>query len=123
MHLWRRGATLANVSVIRSAAVARRTPLEGRARLAATPCTQHVFEAVRDAIVTDGALEKEGRNVLAFTEYTAIARHLHRRMREAFGGKEVLLIHGGTGPDARQDALRRFAPLANLPEGERLGEG
>ena len=80
------------------------------------------FEALRDAIIADGALEKEGRKVLVFTEYTATARHLHKRMREAFGDKEVLLIHGGTGPDVRQDALRRFAPLANLPEGERLGE-
>ena len=81
------------------------------------------FEAVRDAIIGDGALEKEGKKVLIFTEYTATARHLHKRLKGALKGKEVLLIHGGTRPDARQDAIRRFAPLANLPEGERLGEG
>ena len=81
------------------------------------------FEAVRDAIIGDGALEKEGKKVLIFTEYTATARHLHRKLKETLGGKEVLLIHGGTGQDARQDAIRRFAPRANLPEDERLGEG
>ena len=81
------------------------------------------FEAVRDAIIGDGALEKEGKKVLIFTEYTATAKHLHERLEKALGGKKVLLIHGGTKQDARQDAIRRFAPVANLPEGEWLGEG
>ena len=81
------------------------------------------FEAVRDAIIGDGALDREGKKVLIFTEYTATARHLHKRLKEALGGKEVLLIHGGTRQEARQDAIRRFAPVANLPEDERLGEG
>ena len=81
------------------------------------------FEAVRDAIIADGALDKEGRKVLIFTEYTVTARHLHKKIKEAFGDKEVLLIHGGTSQDARRNAIRRFAPLANLAEGESLAEG
>ena len=86
-------------------------------------CIDKKFEALRDAIVADGALDREGRKVLIFTEYATTARHLHGRLRDALGGREVLLIHGGTRQDARRDAIRRFAPRANLPEGERLGEG
>ena len=81
------------------------------------------FEAVRDAIISDGALKRDGRKVLMFTEYTATAKYLYRRMRETFTDKEVLLIHGSTGQEARQKYIRRFAPKANLPEGEALGEG
>ena len=81
------------------------------------------FEAVRDAIIADGALDGEGRKVLVFTEYAATARHLHKKLAEAFTGRDVQLIHGGTAPDSRQDIIRRFAPLANLPEGDALAEG
>ena len=81
------------------------------------------FEAVRDAIIADGALDGEGRKVLVFTEYAATARHLHKKLAGAFRGKDVQLIHGGTGPDSRQDIIRRFAPLANLPDGDALAEG
>ena len=81
------------------------------------------FEAVRDAIIADGALDGEGRKVLVFTEYAATARHLHKKLAEAFTGRDVQLIHGGTAPDSRQDIIRRFAPLANLPEGDSLAEG
>ena len=81
------------------------------------------FEAVRDAIIADGALDGEGRKVLVFTEYAATARHLHKKLAEAFAGKDVQIIHGGTDPDSRQGIIRRFAPLANLPDGESLAEG
>ena len=81
------------------------------------------FEAVRDTIIADGALDREGRKVLLFTEYAATARHLHKKLAEAFAGKNVQLIHGSTGPDSRQDIIRRFAPAANLPDGESLGDG
>ena len=79
------------------------------------------FEAVRDVIITDGAFEKGGHKVLIFTEYTATAKYLYRMMSETFSDKEILLIHGGTKLDARQKYIRRFAPRANLPDGEVLG--
>lgn len=81
------------------------------------------FEAVRDAIIEDGALDKEGRKVLIFTEYTATAKDLHGKMGAAFGGKEVLLIHGGVDQASRRRAIRRFAPLANPSDGGAPGEG
>lgn len=81
------------------------------------------FEAVRDTIIGDGALEGGGRKVLLFTEYTATAKYIYRRMSETFGDWNILLIHGGTRTETRQKYIRRFAPRANLPEGEVLGEG
>ena len=80
------------------------------------------FEAVRDAIISDGALKKDGRKVLIFTEYAATAKHLYQRMCETFTDRDILLIHGGTRQETRQKYIRRFAPKANLPEGEALGE-
>ena len=79
------------------------------------------FEAVRDTIMTDRALEREGCKVLIFTEYTDTAEHLFKNMCETFKKKEVLLIHGGTKPEARQKHIRRFSPKANL-EDEVLNE-
>ena len=81
------------------------------------------FEAVRDAIIADGALDGEGRKVLVFTEYAATARHLRKKLAEEFADKDVRLIDGSTDPDSRQDIIRRFAPLANLPDGASLGGG
>ena len=81
------------------------------------------FEAVRDAIIADGALDREGCKVLLFTEYAATARHLHKKLAEAFVGKDVQLIHGSTSTDSRQNIIRRFAPVANLPDGESLADG
>ncbi len=80
------------------------------------------LDAVVEAVAKDGALEREGRKALIFTEYAATAKYVHDRMREAFPDKEVLLIHGGTRPETRQSHVRRFAPAANLPEGEELAE-
>ena len=81
------------------------------------------FEAARDMIIKDGALDGEGRKVLVFTEYAATAKHLHKKLSREFTGKSVQIIHGGTGADSRQDVIRRFAPLANLPGGDSLAEG
>ena len=80
------------------------------------------FEAVRDAIIADRALEQEGCKVLVFTEYTDTAKHLHEKMREAFPDKEILLIYGNTKPETRQKYIRRFSPKANLGEDEILNE-
>ena len=80
------------------------------------------FEAVRDTIIKDGALDGEGRKVLVFTEYAATARYLHKKLSKEFKGKNVQIIHGGTDPDSRQDLIRRFAPLANLPDGDTISE-
>lgn len=78
------------------------------------------FEAVRDAIVSDGALEKGGRKVLVFTEYRDTAKHLYNKMSKAFPDKEVLLIHGKTEPELRQKHILKFSPKANLAEDEEL---
>lgn len=81
------------------------------------------FEAVRDAIIGDGALDKEGRKVLVFTEYTATARDLHIKMKDAFGDKEVLIIHGDVDPASRRRAIRSFAPRANPQDGSSTPDG
>ena len=80
------------------------------------------LEAVRDTIIKDGALDMEGRKVLVFTEYAATARYLHKKLSREFADKNVQIIHGGTDTDSRQDIIRKFAPLANLPDGDSLSE-
>ena len=81
------------------------------------------FEAARDTIIADKALDKEGRKVLVFTEYAATAKHLHKKLAEEFASKNVQIIHGSTRPDSRQNIIRKFAPIANLPDGDSLAEG
>ena len=81
------------------------------------------FEAVRDAIIEDGAMDKEGRKVLIFTEYTSTAKDLHEKMKVAFADKTVLLIHGDVDSASRKKIIRRFAPQANSQGGYTLGDG
>lgn len=81
------------------------------------------FEAVRDAIIKDRAMETEGCKVLIFTEYTSTAIDLHGKMKDAFADKTVSLIHGDVDPASRKKIIRCFAPLANLQDDDTLGEG
>ena len=80
------------------------------------------LEAVRDCIIKEKALEHESRKVLIFTEYTATARYIFKRLREEFPKKRILLIHGGTKIATRQRYIKRFSPRANLLEDERMDD-
>ena len=78
------------------------------------------FDAVAKTILAERALESGGGKVLVFTEYAATAKYVHKRLKEVFPGREVLLIHGGTKPETRKAHVQRFSPGANLPEDEDL---
>jgi len=80
------------------------------------------FDAVHETILAEEPLKIEGKKVLIFTEYTATAKYLKRRLTDAFPKKNVLLIHGGTKPKTRQKYIERFAPQSNMSEDEELGE-
>lgn len=80
------------------------------------------FDAVAKSILAERALDKESGKVLVFTEYTATARYVHKKLKEVFPDREVLLIHGRTEPDKRRAYVQRFSPRANLPEDEDLAE-
>ena len=79
------------------------------------------FEAVRDAIQRDNALEynekKTSGKVLVFSEYTATAKYVKDRLADTFKNKKVELIHGGIAKKARQKIIEGFAPNANLLDG------
>ena len=76
------------------------------------------LEAVRDAILKENALETESRKILIFTEYVPTARYLLRELRTMFHDRTVECITGGTKPDTRSRYIERFAPVANLSDGQ-----
>ena len=83
------------------------------------------MDAVVSTILRDRALATESRKVLVFTEYTATARYITRVLNDKLGAKSgfkanVCCITGGTKQRTRTEYVERFAPKANLPEGERL---
>ena len=78
--------------------------------------------AVQSAILSEQALKKEGRKVLIFTEYTATARYITKYLDDNFKKQTVECITGRTAHDDRRKYIKRFAPNANLLEGEKLEE-
>lgn len=76
------------------------------------------FDAVAEQIMRDGALKKEGKKVLIFTEYTATANHLKKKLDEKFSSNKTLLITGNVDKKSRQNLLREFSPISNRSEDE-----
>lgn len=75
-------------------------------------------DAVAEMIVKDGALEKESRKVLIFTEYTDTAKHLESYMKDKFENSTVRLITGDVSKERRLEIIREFSPRANSAEDE-----
>jgi len=78
--------------------------------------------AVAEKIQKDKALEKEGKKVLIFTEYTTTAQYIHEEMKKKFHGKTVLLITGDVKKSERKKIIRQFSPMANSEEGDEMPE-
>ena len=78
--------------------------------------------AVEEKIKEDGALEKESKKVLIFTEYTATAQYIHEEMKKRFPSKEALLITGDVSKKERRDIIRRFSPASNSEDGDEMPE-
>lgn len=83
------------------------------------------IDAVISTILRERALERESGKVLIFTEYTATARYVTRVLKEKFSKRagvaaNIRCITGDTKPKTRKEYIERFAPGANLSEGEIL---
>ena len=83
------------------------------------------MDSVVSTILRERALETESRKVLIFTEYTATARYITKVLKDKLGEKtgfkaNICCITGNTKPRTRKEYVERFAPKANLPEGESL---
>jgi len=78
-------------------------------------------DTVIRTILRESALEnKEGKKVLIFTEYTATAKYVTKKLREKLPDNIVECITGSTKKETRMGYIRRFAPDSNLAEGEEL---
>lgn len=75
------------------------------------------FEAVRDMIQKDRALEhevgKRSGKVLVFSEYKPTAKYVAERLASTFKNKRVKLIDGDTKKEMRQKIIEAFAPRSN----------
>ena len=78
------------------------------------------IDEVVKTIMKEKALETESKKVLIFTEYTATAKYITKKLQEKFPRNMVECITGNTKQDARINYIRRFAPNANLLEDEKL---
>ena len=77
------------------------------------------IDRVVETILKERALENESKKVLIFTEYTATARYITKKLQEKFPNNVIQCITGNTKPDTRINYIRRFAPNANLLEDEK----
>lgn len=77
-------------------------------------------EAVAETILKDGILNKEGRKVLVFTEYTATALYIKDILVNKFDDKKVGFITGSVKKSKRADIIRRFSPVANISEDDKM---
>ena len=77
-------------------------------------------QAVAETILKDGILNKEGRKVLVFTEYTATALYIKDILEDKFNDKRVGLITGNVKKSKRADIIRRFSPVANISEDDTM---
>lgn len=80
------------------------------------------LEAVRDIILNENALGSESGKVLIFTEYVTTARYLLRELKRMFPRNTVECITGNTKHQTRSNYIERFAPAANLLDGQTLEE-
>ena len=75
-------------------------------------------EAVAETILKDDALNKEGRKILIFTEYTATATYIKRFLEDRFNDKRVGLITGSVDKSRRPEIIQKFSPVANTEDDE-----
>ena len=80
------------------------------------------MDAVSEMIRRDGALERESKKVLIFTEYTDTAAYIKEMLRKKFPDKKILLITGSVKKETRQQIMREFSPKANTEEDEDVPE-
>lgn len=80
------------------------------------------IDEVIKTIMQERVLENESKKVLIFTEYTATAKYITKKLQEKFPKSIVECITGNTKPETRTKYIRRFAPDANLPEDTELDQ-
>ena len=80
------------------------------------------LHAVVQTILKDKALEDGGKKVLIFTEYMITAKYITKKLKEIFKDKTVECISGSTNQNTRRQYIKRFAPVANISDGEELEE-
>ncbi len=80
------------------------------------------LEAIRDVILNENALKSESGKILIFTEYVTTARYLLHKLKEIFPDSTVECITGQTKPDTRSKYIERFAPAANLTDGQEIDD-
>ncbi len=80
------------------------------------------IDEVTKTILREKVLENESKKLLIFTEYTATARYITKKLEEKFPNNVIQIITGNTNQDTRIKYIRRFSPKANLPEGDTLEE-
>ena len=78
------------------------------------------IDKVIETILLERVLENESKKILIFTEYTATARYITKKLQEKFPKNSIECITGNTKQPTRINYIRRFAPNANLLEDETL---
>ncbi len=78
------------------------------------------IDRVIETILREQALYTFSKKVLIFTEYTATARYVTKKLREKFPQNVIECITGNTRQETRINYIRRFSPNANLLEDETL---
>ncbi len=78
------------------------------------------IDRVVETILKEKALENESKKILIFTEYTATARYITKKLQEKFPNNMIRCITGNTKQDTRINYIREFSPNANLLEDEKL---
>ena len=78
------------------------------------------IDEVTKTILRENVLENESKKLLIFTEYTATAKYITKKLEEKFPKNVIQCITGNTKQDTRIKYIRRFSPKANLLEDDTL---
>ncbi len=66
-------------------------------------------------IMREKILEKEGKKVLIFSEYSVTAKYIKEELQRIFPNNRVECITGDTKDKTRKNMIQQFAPKANPP--------
>ena len=80
------------------------------------------IDEVTKTILRENVLENESKKILIFTEYTATAKYITKKLEEKFPKNVIQCITGNTKQDTRIKYIRRFSPKANLLEDDTLDQ-
>ena len=80
------------------------------------------IDEVTKTILRENVLENESKKLLIFTEYTATAKYITKKLEEKFPNNVIQCITGNTKQDTRIKYIRRFSPKANLLEDDTLDQ-